>query len=459
MLKTRETVVNTGDGIDLTIEAVNHNGDGVGRYEGLTVFVPQTVPGEKVYTRITELKKNFALGRVEKITEFSEKRVEPLCKAFSTCGGSRLQHIDYKFQLELKRKMVEGSLARIGKITDAVVNPTLGMDNPWAYRNKAQFQVSQVDGEVRLGFFEEGSHELASTTECLLLDNQIRKAAGMLEKMLNEYQVPVYNWETGKGLLRHVVIRRGLHPEQIMIVLVTSDQSFPKQFALAEKLKGKVPQLASVIRNINISRTRQVFGKISQLLVGQHVITDQLGGLRFTISPTSFFQVNPLQTEVLYNKAVEYAGLTGKETVLDVYCGIGTIALLMAAKAGRVVGFEVSAEAVRDAEGNALANRITNAEFISGRAGDRLPKLVQEGIRPDVVVIDPPRQGVEKSALQAIADIQPQRIVYISCDPATMARDLQFLAERSYKLQEVQPVDMFPQTSHVESVALLVRGY
>ncbi|HWI54598.1 MAG TPA: 23S rRNA (uracil(1939)-C(5))-methyltransferase RlmD, partial [Desulfobacteria bacterium] len=266
---TRETVVNPGDEVELSIEAINHNGDGVGRFKGLTVFVPQTVPGEKVLTKITALKKNFALGKAEEITERSGQRVEPSCEAAATCGGSRLQHIDYSFQLELKQRIVENSLARIGKISDVVVHPTLGMENPWAYRNKAHFQVSQADNRVRLGFFEEGSHELASTCNCLLLDKEITETASLVEEMLNEYKVPAYDWKTGKGLLRHVVIRKGVHNGQIMVVLVTSSEKFDQELIFAGWLKTKMPKVAAVIRNINTGQSRQVFGKTSKLLVGE----------------------------------------------------------------------------------------------------------------------------------------------------------------------------------------------
>jgi len=458
-LKNREAVLRLGQDIELKIETVNHDGEGVGRYKGMAVFVPFTVPGEEVVVTVTGLKKNYAVGRVVETTLTAPEgsRVNPQCPVFSVCGGSKLQHIDYRMQLELKRKLVEDSLKRIGRINDAAVHPVIGMDQPWGYRNKAVYQVNRVEGKVELGFFAESTHTHVPTTDCLLLDGQIRDIAPLIEGMLNKYQVPPYDWETGRGLLRHVVIRKGSDNSKIMIVFVTSAGKFTEQFTMAREIRAKVPQAASIVRNINTAPTRQIFGRESQLLAGQMWITEQLGGLIFTVSPTSFFQVNSRQAEILYEKAVEFAALTGRETVLDVYCGTGTAALFLAQRAGRVIGFEVSQEAVADAGANAKANRVTNVEFVAGKAEERLPKLLHQGMAPDVIVVDPPRQGVEKRALQAIADMAPQRIVYISCDPATLARDLNFLSFRGYRTVEVQPVDMFPQTAHVECVVRIQR--
>lgn len=457
-MNSRAAVVIPGEQIELAIDSISHNGEGVGRYKGVAVFVPFTIPGEKVIVEVAELKKNYVTANLLSHLEQSGQRVKPQCPAFDTCGGSQFQHISYQMQLDLKRRLVEDALRRIGKITDVTVDEPLGMENPWAYRNKAQFQVSLVDNKIKLGFFEEGSHALVPTTECLLLDRQISDIAGVVEGILNKYHVPVYDWETGSGLLRHIVIRKGWATGKVMVVLVTSGEKFGELFPLAREIKARVPQIVSVVRNINTSPNRTVFGRDNQVLAGQLNITDKMDGLTFTISPTSFYQVNSEQTEILYAKALEFAGLSGRETVLDVYSGIGTISLFLARKAGRVFGFEVSTEAVRDAAENARANQIHNVEFISGKAEERLPKLIQTGIKPDVVVVDPPRQGIEKRALQAIADMAPERIVYVSCDPATMARDLNFLSYRGYQAKRVQPVDMFPQTSHVECVALADSG-
>ncbi len=452
---TRERIINPGDEVELTIESINHQGDGVGRYRGMAIFIPFTVPGEEVVVRIQEVKKNYASGSLVKMLAASEERVTPRCHAFESCGGSRFQHISYPLQLKLKGQIVTDALKRIGKIPNPVVHDVYGMENPWSYRNKVQFQVNTVDGKIKLGFFEEGTHSLVPTTECHLVDRQIQDIAGAVEDALNKHKITAYDWETGAGLLRHVIIRRGLNTSKIMVVFVTSGENSPALLTISKELRSTIPAIVSVMRNINSGRTRHVFGQESVLLSGQSTITETLGGLQFKISPTSFFQVNSLQTEILYEKALEYAGLTGRETVLDVYCGTGTISLFLARRAARVFGFEVSKEAVQDAAANALLNKIVNVEFIAGKAEERLPRLVAQGVRPDVVVVDPPRQGIEKRAMQAIADMEPLRIVYISCDPATMARDVNFLYHRGYELKEVQPVDMFPQTSHVECVVLM----
>ncbi|MHB9095527.1 MAG: 23S rRNA (uracil(1939)-C(5))-methyltransferase RlmD [Eubacteriales bacterium] len=457
-MDSRETIVVPGEEIKLTIETVNHSGEGVGRYKGLAVFVPFTVPGEEAVVRITGLRKNFAYGAVVKLLSLSDRRTEPRCPAFDTCGGSQFQHIDYQLQLELKQRLVEDSLKRIGKITGVSVKPAIGMAQPWGYRNKAQFQVNPVEGRIRLGFFEEGTHTLVPSADCLLLDSQIREIALMVEEILNKFAAAPYDRESGTGLVRNVVIRKGWYTSEVMVVLVTSDEKFPDEFALAGEIRDRVPEIVSVVRNICTNPGRQVLGRENHVLSGQGTIIDKLGDLVFHISPTSFFQVNSLQTEILYEKVLEFAGLTGQETVLDIYCGIGTISLFLARQAGRVIGFEVSREAVDDATGNARANRITNAEFVSGKAEECLPKLVKQGVNPDVIVVDPPRQGVEKRALQAIADMAPKKLIYVSCDPATMARDANFLSFRGYRIKEVQPVDMFPQTNHVECIIMMTNS-
>ncbi|WP_418791744.1 23S rRNA (uracil(1939)-C(5))-methyltransferase RlmD [Phosphitispora sp. TUW77] len=454
---SRDIVVNSEDEIELYIETVNHQGEGVGRYRGMAVFVPFTIPGEKVLVKINSVKKNFAQGEIVEVISLSEKRIEPRCPVFETCGGSKFQHMDYGLQLELKKQLVEDSLKRIGRITDVEVKPVIGMESPWGYRNKVQFQVNFTDGKIKLGFFEEGTHVLVPTTNCHLLDEQVREIASFVEALLNKFKLSVYNRETEEGLLRYVIIRKGWFTSKVMVVLATSGEKFPEAFVFARELRAKLPVVVSVVRNISQKPTRHVFGRETQLLSGQSTITDHIGKYIFAISPESFFQVNSRQTEILYEKALEYAALTGEETVLDVYCGIGTISLFLAEKARRVIGYEESPQAVSDAGANAKMNNVTNVEFVSGKAENRLPRLAERGFKPDVIVVDPPRQGIDKKALQAIADMEPARIVYISCDPGTMARDLQFLSYRGYRAVEVQPVDMFPQTVHVETVVLLSK--
>jgi len=457
-LAAKELPVAVGQEVELLIDGINHQGEGVGRYNGFTVFVPRSIPGETVRARITEVKKNFAAAALMEVVTASPSRVTPGCPVFAECGGSQLQHMDYDLQLATKTRQVADALKRIGKLDDVTVHPAIGMKNPWHYRNKAHYQVNAVEGKIKLGFFEEESHRLVPATECLLLDRQLSDVAAMTEVLLNKYNLTAYDRETRTGLLRHVVIRKSRHTGKVMVVLVTTARKFPEQYLLAKEFRAKTPYVVSVVRNINDQDKGPVFGRESMLLAGRETIPEMIGDLQFLISPTSFFQVNPQQTATLYDKVMDYAALTGRETVLDVFCGIGTITLFLARRAARAFGLEMHRGAVEDAAANARLNGISNVEFIAGMAEERLPKLARQGILPEVVVVDPPRKGVDKRALQAIADMKPERLIYVSCDPASMARDLEFLSHRGYRAQEVQPVDMFPQTRHVESIILMTNS-
>ncbi len=451
---TREAPVQVGERLELEVTGISHAGVGIGRIKGFTVFVPYALIGEKVNCQIEEIKKGFAEAKLLEVIQKADNRCEPLCPDFYNCGGSHLQHLEYAAQLEVKHQIVSETLKRIGKIQDIQVNPVIGAKEPYGYRNKAVFQLGEKAGKIKLGFFEEDSHQVTASYDCLLLHRQIREIAGAVEGLLNKHAIPLYDWNTGQGVLRHVVIRRSRAFGKVMVVFVTSPANCPTLISIAKEL-GHNPVVASVIRNINDNPGRAIFGSQNKLLAGSGKIFDQLCGLKFGISPTSFYQVNPDQTEKLYSKVVEFAGLTGTETVLDVYCGIGTIGLYLSKFAKKVIGLEVHAAATTDAAENAKENQITNAEFIVGKAEERLPKLANQGTKVDVVVVDPPRKGVDKKALLAIAELQPERLVYVSCDPASLARDLDFMKYRGYKAVEVQPVDMFPQTHHVESIILM----
>ncbi len=457
-MSKRELPVAEGQEVELAITGVNHRGEGVGRYNGFTLFVPRSIPGETIRARVTELKKNYAGAELLQVVQASERRVSPGCPVFESCGGSQLQHMDYALQLETKTRQVADAVKRIGKLGEITVHPTLGMAQPWHYRNKAQYQITRVGDKIKMGFYEEETHHVVPVTKCLLLDRQITEVAVLTEELLNKYQLEAYDRGTGKGLLRHVVIRKAWHSGNLMVVLVTTSGDFPQQQQLAGEYQDKIPTVVSVVRNINDRPQGPVFGRETRLLAGQETIIEQIGELEFEISPTSFFQVNPVQMAVLYEKVREYAALTGRETVLDVYCGIGTITLFLADQARRVIGLEIHQQAVVDAAANAELNGVDNTEFIAGSAEELLPDLTGQGIRADVVVVDPPRKGVDKKALQAIADMAPQRIIYVSCDPASMARDLEVLSHQGYRAVEIQPVDMFPQTSHVESIVLMTNS-
>lgn len=481
--------VKAGDQIKLKIQGLNHNGEGVGRCQGLAVFVPFSVPGEEVLVRITQVKKNFARGDLLGVLEDCGCRCQPHCAVHGKCGGCQLQHLEYQEQLRVKKQLVEDSLVRIGKLEGVRVLPTLGMNRPWGYRNKVHYKVESNGERLFFGYYraeEEltgfrqntslrgdksprqnngsqlGENFRENTTpqkrllrveQCHLINDEMNRVAKIVEELLNS------GGSSGgrQEFFRHVVLRKSSMSGEIMVVLVTEPGEWPGERELAGVLRERCPLVVSVIRNINPAKNGVVMGQRSRVVAGKAVLLDEIGGIRFTISPESFFQVNPVQTGVLYEKVLEYAALTGRETVIDAFCGIGTISLFLARKAGKVLGLEIVPAAVKDARENARLNMINNAEFIAGKVEELMPKLYRQGVRPDLVVLDPPRKGCEKSALEAIGGMKPQRLVYVSCDPGSLARDLAILSGLGYKTVEVQPVDMFPQTAHCEAVARIER--
>ncbi|KJS14668.1 MAG: RNA methyltransferase [Peptococcaceae bacterium BRH_c4b] len=457
-----------GQEIELYIDNLNHSGEGVGRWQGMAVFVPLTLPGERVRVRIDAVKKNYARAGLLDILEPVTGRSVPGCAKFGNCGGCSLQHMDYAGQLSAKQELVRQSLSRIGGLGDVPVMPVLGMANPWHYRNKVHLQVEEKNGRLVLGFYEEGSHRLAETVSdmsqpvsadccCLLVDRDLNDIAYKIQEILNSYGLKAWNRDTGQGLMRHVLLRKAAGTGQMMAVLVTGPGEWPDGERFASELAGASHGVASVLRHINTTPGSRVLGGSTFLLHGRTYIQDSLGGLVFNLSAESFYQVNPSQTQVLYQKALDYAGLTGSETVVDAYSGVGTIALFLARRAGRVAGLELVPEAVEDARVNAELNSIHNVEFHQGAVEKLLPRLVRRGLKPDVVVLDPPRRGCHIQVLETIGETQVPRVIYVSCDPASLARDLRRLVDCGYKVEEVQPVDMFPQTSHVECVVRIDR--
>jgi 23S rRNA (uracil1939-C5)-methyltransferase len=368
-----------------------------------------------------------------------------------------LQHIAYMAQLDLTRQQVVDALRRLGKLTDVVVLPTMGMVQPWQYRNKAQFLIGITDGWIVAGFVAHGTHRIVDIDQCDIQHPLANQIMALVKELAAKYRVPIYDERTHRGVLRHVLARVGRGTCESMAVLVTNGPEFPNGKKLAARLMERVPGLVSVVQNINPEQTNVVLGRESRILAGRDHIIDYIGSLEFAISPVSFFQVNPAQTEVLYGKTLEYAGLTGSETVLDVYCGIGTISLFLARGARRVIGIEIVPPAIANAKENALRNGITNAEFICADAALAMGRLAREGAHLDVIVVDPPRKGCDEPVLHAMAAMAPTRIVYVSCNPASLARDLAVLGGLGYRTIEVQPVDMFPHTAHVEAVSLLKR--
>ena len=448
--------VRRGQVYEIRIERLGTSGEGVGRYENFTVFVPQALPNERVLTVIEEVKKTYARGRIQKILQESPARVTPLCEIYDECGGCQLQHLSYEEQLHAKRAQVVDALTHIGKLPQILVNETLRADDTWNYRNKMQFPIGLHKGRLVVGCFAQGSHRIINTENCHIQRSANNELANTVREVAEKLHIPIYNEDTHKGILRHIVGRVGRRGE-LMAVIVTATKQLPRAKDFVRLLRERLPHLVSVHQNIQTYRNNVIMGRDTELLWGRPTILDTLGRLNFHISPRSFFQVNTRQAERLYEQALTYADLHGTETVIDAYCGTGTITLFLAQKARKVYGIEIVQPAILDARKNARDNHVKNAEFIVGDATAVMPALYKQGIRPDVVVVDPPRAGCTEIVLRTFANMKPQRIVYVSCNPATLARDLAILKDLGYITQEVQPVDLFPQTSHVENVALLMR--
>lgn len=447
-----ERPVRVGQELEVEITGFSHEGHGVGRYQNFTLFIPDALAGEKVRARITEVRKNFARGVIRAIVARSAERAEPDCRVYRECGGCQLQHLDYPAQLRMKKEQVANAIERIGGLEGVTIHPVLGMAEPRNYRNKLQYPFGMADGQVLVGCYRRGTHQIIAAADCLIQHPVQHGILATVRQLVERDRVSIYDETTGRGLLRHILIKNGFHTSQVMVVLVTNGDRFPAGEKLAMELASAHPEIKSVVQNINRSRGNVVLGRENRVLWGSDGIIEELGGLQFKISANSFFQVNPVQTEWLYNRAVEYAGLTGGERVVDAYCGVGSLTLFLARKAKEVYGIEVVPEAIADARSNAAMNGIENTRFLVGETETVLPKLVRDGRRFDVAVVDPPRSGCEASVLQAFAEVQVARIVYVSCNPSTLARDLKILDELGYRTVEIQPVDMFPQTYHIECV-------
>jgi 23S rRNA (uracil1939-C5)-methyltransferase len=442
------------DDITLHIDAIGSNGQGIGRVDGYAVFVPGALPGEDVDVHIIKAGSSFGVGKLTALKTASAQRVTPRCGYFQRCGGCTLEHMDYAAQLISKREQVRDALERIGGFKGVAVADTIGMDEPWHYRNKGIFPAGGEGREAQLGFYTAHSHMLVPLDDCLIVDETIAVAMRAVQRWINEGSIGAYDETTGKGTLRSAFIRKT--SGGLMVMLVTTG-ALPYADKLVARLRAECPELVSIVHNVNKAETNVVLGDKFKLVWGQPKLTETICGIKFELSPQSFMQTNPIQTEKLYKLALDAAHLTGGELVVDAYCGVGTISLLLAQHAGRVIGIELDAQAIEDAKGNASLNGITNTEFIAAPAEAELTRLVKEGLAPDVVTLDPPRGGCESAVLSAIAESGAKRVVYISCAPATLARDLKLLAESGYKIISVQPVDMFPHTTHVETVVLMSR--
>lgn len=441
----------------MSITDIGTNGEGIGRIDGYTVFVEGALPEEVIKVLIVKTKKHFGYGKLLEILEPSPHRVTPACPVAAKCGGCQLQHLSYEGQLAFKTKKVKDHLERIGGFSGISVGYAKGMEEPWRYRNKAQFPVGGKTGEPEIGFYAKRSHRIIDTPVCMLQNEVNDRIVKIIRAFLAEYEIPLYDETIHRGLVRHILTRIGRRTGEIMVCLVVNGRKLPHCDVLVERLQ-EIEGMTSIVLNVNTDQTNVILGTEVHVLWGKETIRDYIGDVQFEISPLSFYQVNPLQTQVLYQTALDFAELEGNETVLDLYCGIGTISLFFAQKAKHVFGVEIVPEAIADAKRNAALNGMNNADFAVGAAEDVIPRLYEEkGITADVVVVDPPRKGCDSVLLDTIAAISPKKVVYVSCDSATLARDLAYLCPKGYTIEKVQVVDMFPHTVHVETVVLLSK--
>jgi len=433
---------------DITTDAV-----GVGHYEGKAIFIPKTVPGDVVNARIEKSKPNLAYAKKTEYVTKSPDRCAPACKNFSKCGGCQLMHINYDAQLRIKKKFIYDALTRIGGVDNDIEIDMIGAESPIGYRNKMIFPV----GENVCGFYENKSHNIVPLEDCSLGIIKSDKLIKTLLEFMNKYNVRAYDEKTGKGIVRRLFVRHGIHSGETMVVISANADSIPHEKELSDMICSAENSIVSIIVNVNTKRTNLVLGEKNRVIYGKEVIKDTLCGYEYEISPHSFFQINPVQTEKLYNRAIDYADIKSDETVLDVYRGIGTISMTASRKAKKVIGIEIVPVAIENAKKNAEDNNVTNCSFLAGKAEELVPKLISGNLKPDKVILDPPRKGSDAETLSAICSAKPEKIVYVSCNPATLARDVKYLQENGYRVDKVTGVDMFPETTHVESVVLMSK--
>ncbi|MCM3764984.1 23S rRNA (uracil(1939)-C(5))-methyltransferase RlmD [Neobacillus niacini] len=458
-MKTEQTVkIQPKQTFPLTIKRLGINGEGVGYFKKQVVFVPGALPGEEVVVEATKIHPKFAEAKIKKIRIKSPHRVKPLCPVYDHCGGCQLQHLDYQQQLKEKRDIVIQSLERhtklnVGKLE---IRDTIGMENPWGYRNKSSFQVGEKAGKVLAGLYGLNSHQLINIDQCVVQHAQTNEATSAIKRILEELQIPIYNEKTNKGIVRTIVTRVGVQSGELQVVLITSQKELPKKELITEEIQKRLPKAKSIVQNINGEKTSLIFGDETLSLAGEDFIQETLGDLQFELSARTFFQLNPTQTVKLYDEVKKAAQLTGKEKVVDAYCGVGTIGMWLADQAAEVRGMDVIPESIEDAKKNAKRHGFTNTKYVPGKAEEVLPKWVKKGWKPEVIVVDPPRTGLDKQLIQTILQVEAQKVIYVSCNPSTLAKDIETLGKK-YKVEYMQPVDMFPQTAHVECCVLLVK--
>lgn len=441
---------------EVEIVDIGHKGEAIGKFDSFTVFVDGAIKGDIVKAKITKSKKNYAVGDLIEIIKESEIRVNPKCNLTGVCGGCAIMNVDYKHQLELKQNIVVENLKRIAGIENPNVKNIIGMQNPYNYRNKGQFPISKNE-KLEIGFYKKRSHDIVEFDVCHIQHQNTREILEIIKNFIEKNNISIYDEITKKGSVSKIMIRTAFATDEIMVVIVTKDEKNHNFNELAQKLVSKNSNIKSVIQNINKSTGNDILGRKNITIFGKDKIIDKIGNFYFEISPNSFYQVNPVQTEVMYTKALEYANLTGEEIVFDFYCGIGTISLFLSQKAKKVYGIEIVEEAIKDAKENAKLNNIKNVEFIVGKSEEEIVKLSKEGIKADVVMLDPPRKGLDEKVIEIVDKMNINRVVYVSCNPSTMARDIKLFIDRGYKLVECTPVDNFCHSMHVECVSLIVR--
>ncbi|WP_282155504.1 23S rRNA (uracil(1939)-C(5))-methyltransferase RlmD [Cytobacillus gottheilii] len=456
MTQNQTAQLKLGQTFPLTIKRLGINGEGVGYFKKQVVFVPGALPGEEVVVEATKVHPKFSEGKIKKVRKKSQHRVVPPCPVYDQCGGCQLQHLEYTQQLKEKRDIVIQSLERHSrlKVEDLNIQQTIGMDNPWSYRNKSSFQVGTQNGKVLAGLYGLNSHKLINIEQCAVQHPQTNAAVETVKQVLQDLQIPIYHEKTRKGIVRTIVARVGIQTGELQIVLITAKKELPKKALIIEKIKSRLPEVKSIIQNINGQKTSLIFGEETFNLDGSDFIQETLGDLQFELSARTFFQLNPEQTVKLYDEVKKAAALTGKEKVADAYCGVGTIGLWVADGASEIRGMDIIPESIQDAKKNAKRHGIKHAKYVTGKAEELLPKWVKEGWKPDVIIVDPPRTGLDRALIQTILTVKPKKVVYVSCNPSTLAKDIDVLSKK-YKIEMIQPVDMFPQTSHVEVVTEL----
>ncbi|MEB6548368.1 23S rRNA (uracil(1939)-C(5))-methyltransferase RlmD [Heyndrickxia sporothermodurans] len=459
MLKNEKTLlIKEKQQFPLTIKRLGINGEGVGYFKKQVVFVPGALPGEEVVVEVTKAHPKYAEAIVKKVRKRSEHRVKAPCIVYEQCGGCQLQHLEYSQQLKEKRDILIQAIERHTRfaIEELDIRPTIGMDNPWHYRNKSQFQVGFDHGKVIAGMYSIDSHRLINIPECIVQQPVTNKVTNVVKQILADFKVPIYNEKTRKGIVRTIVTRVGIQTGQVQVMLVTAKKELPRKEAIISEIKTRLPEVVSVMQNVNPKRTSIVLGDETVHLSGKEIVEERLEEFTYELSARAFFQLNPEQTVKLYNEVKKAAELTGKEKIVDAYCGVGTIGLWLADGAAEIRGMDIIPEGIEDAKKNAKKHGFENATYFTGKAEELMPKWVKEGWRPDVVVVDPPRTGCDPKFLETILKVKPKKFIYVSCNPSTLAKDLQVLSKK-YQVEYLQPVDMFPQTAHVECVALMSR--